>query len=196
MNRLRQTWLETCERMGVKPRQFAMLVGVLVVSVSALGFRMMASSSRAPKSEPVASAPAASATAEQIRAVSLPQPVAAPAPVVEVSLDQDCARDPFRAWDVPVAVPAQVAVQTRVATGQPEPGTLPGTVLRAVVKGELAVFGDQTVRKGQSVMVGDEGHARILEIGDRTVTVDFDGRMLEVALGAAEKPGKPAGGFR
>ncbi|MFM7808005.1 MAG: hypothetical protein ACKPEA_08765, partial [Planctomycetota bacterium] len=62
--------------------------------------------------------------------------------------------------------------------------------------GELAVFGDQTVRKGQSVLVGDEGHARILEIGDRTVTVDFDGRMLEVALGAAERPGKPAGGFR
>jgi hypothetical protein len=197
MSGFQQTWNETCDRLGVKPKQFAALLAVLVVAVSVLGVRMMSGPRRAPKAQAVAARPAPAATpaSHEIKAVSMRKPEIPAGPVAEVSLNGSCARDPFRAWDVPV--PTHENAANRAAPAEREPGALPGLVLRAVVKGELAVFGDQTVRKGQGIMVGDEGLARIIEIGDRSVIVDFAGRSLEVWLGAAtEKPEKPAGGFR
>lgn len=200
MNRFRQTWNETCERLGVKPRQFAMLLVVLTVAVTALGIRMVGGGPRrVPQAAAVAAKPSKATTpaANEVRAVAMRQPSTPSAPVVEVSLEGECARDPFRAWDVPVAAAPRTQSEPRATSDGPEPGTLPGLVLRAVVRGELAVFGDQTVRQGQSLLVGDEGHARVVDIGDRTVTVRFDDRLIEVSLGAAEKPAKPAaGGFR
>ncbi|NBX25600.1 MAG: hypothetical protein EBQ99_06055 [Planctomycetes bacterium] len=199
MNGFKHTWNETCERLGVKPKQFAALLAVLVVAVSVLGVRMMGGSRRAPKPQTVAARPAPAATPahHEVRAVSMRKPEIPVGPVAEVSLHGSVARDPFRAWDAPATAVVREGAATRVASGTTEPGALPGLVLRAVVKGELAVFGEQTVRKGQSLMVGEEGLARVIEIGDRSVIVEFAGRSLEVWLGAAaEKPEKLAGGFR
>jgi hypothetical protein len=198
MSRLQQTWNETCERLGVKPRQFAVLLTVLTVAVSGLGLRMMMSG-RPSRAVAAASRPAKAATPVRASAPQPPviTPVAATMPVTEVSLESEPARDPFQAWDAPAQV--RVAEATPVVPdADVEPGVLPGMMLKAVVKGELAVIGDHTVRKGQSVLVGDQAHAKVMEIGDRSVTVLFEDRLIELALGGMpEKPAKAAaGGFR
>lgn len=201
MSRIQQTWNETCGRLGVKPRQFAALLAVLTVAVGALGMRAVSGSRRPAKAQSAStrSRPEATPAANEVRAVATRQVAAVSAePTVEVSLEASCGRDPFKAWDAPVVAPVATAEAAGTGSGETETGTLPGLVLRAVVEGELAVLGDQTVRMGQRVAVGEEGHARVVAIGSRAVTVDFDGRRIEVPLGAmGEAARKPVtGGFR
>lgn len=200
MNRFRQTWQETCSRLGVNPRQFAVLVAVLAVAVSGLGVRMLGGS-RKPVRPVSASAKAGKVAAPAAReVVATGVATAAPAPVVTVDLrmQEACARDPFRGWDVPKAPVVAAAREPKAGQGEPEPGVLPGLVLKAIVPGELAVFGDQTVVKGQSLAVGEDAHARVAEIRHRSVVVLLDDRLIEVSLGAAAtQVAKPAaGGFR
>jgi hypothetical protein len=116
--------------------------------------------------------------------------------VVEVVLDREPARDPFRPWGLPETT-EPVAAPTVRPSGDAAPGYLPGIVLKAVVAGEMAVFGDQTVRVGDPVALPDGTFARVTGIRARTVTVDWNGRALDVTFGSAPQPKNPApGGFR
>ena len=214
MSPMQCQWNDLCVRLGVKPKQFATLLAVLVVSVGGLSLKAMVGTRKAAAS--VAAAPVA---AEKATAKSQPaQPTRSAAPataqkggkspkgasastpgvrrVIECSLESVPARDPFRAWGLPEPVATSVP-ETRPVTGG-EPGVLPGLPLRAVLRGELAVFGDQTVRPGESVSLPDGSFARIRVIGDRNVAVEWNGRTVDVMFGAGSGAAKApaAGGFK
>ena len=209
---LSRVWKDLCGRLGVQPRQFAALLTVMVVAVGGLGIRMVAGGPR--KASASVSAPSKPASAGGSTAKrnardpkSSPKSIStakgagktageAARRVIEVVLDHNPARDPFRPWGLP-EVTETVAAAAVKPSGDAIPGYLPGVVLKAVVSGELAVFGDQTVRVGDAVALPDGTFARVLQIRARTVAVDWNGRSLDVNFGAAPQPKNPApGGFR
>lgn len=202
-------WNDLCQRLGVQPRQFAVLLAVLALGVggllvkSAFGPRAASASAAPIPKAPVAApeAPEASApVAKSERSVtsnaaSKPQ-AGASRRVVEMTFERTPSRDPFKPWNAPAPV-TETAPAKALVRMDATPGVLPGLPLKAVVRGELAVFGDQTVRVGDAVGLPDGTFARIKVIGDRTVTVDHDGQMIDVQFGAGIANKAPtAGGFR
>ena len=102
-------------------------------------------------------------------------------------------------WMLPEAAPAVMpSVASAAAPIVATPGALPGLPLKAVVRGELAVFGDQTARVGDAVALPDGSFAEIRGIGDRVVTVAWDGRTFDVRFGGSGSAGRApaAGGFK
>lgn len=211
MSDLSTNWNDLCGRLGVKPKQFGALLAVLVVSVGGLSLKAMsgprkasAATAAAPVAPAAAASPRADGTAKQGSKSAAGTKAVAAAPgtrrVIECSLERVPARDPFRAWGLPEPV-AATAPQTVRPSGDAEPGLLPGLPLRAVLRGELAVFGDQTVRPGDSLSLPDGSFARVRSVGDRSVTVEWSGRGIEVMFGggnAAPTGAKApaAGGFK
>lgn len=196
---MQRQWNELCARMGVQPKQFGALLAVLAVAVTVLGakfaFRPGAAS-------------AASASAPQVEGTTKAPP-AAPTPVVNVTaapskrtivkadLALACERDPFHMWMLPEPAPVAAAPVAAAPTAS-TPGALPGLPLKAVVRGELAVFGDQTARAGDAVALPDGSFAEVKSIGDRVVTVVWDGRTFDVRFGGSGSPSRApaAGGFK
>jgi hypothetical protein len=210
----KRQWQELCQRLGVQPQQFAVLIAVTVVGVgvltlkSAFGPRTAgaaaSTSAKSAASDKTASSAAQSrseTTTPVAKAAVVASTSAGAAPsasrhVVEMAFERAPARDPFKAWNVPEPVPETVPARALVRS-EAIPGVLPGLPLKAVVRGELAVFGDQTVRVGDAVGLPDGTFARIKAIGDRTVTVDHDGQLIDVQFGAGIAGKAPAaGGFR
>ena len=196
-------WKELCGRLGVQPRQFATLIAVMVVAVGGLGIKMTVGGPRkaaaATAARPQAPKPTqAASTAKQESAASgvRKELKSSSRRVVEMAFDRDPARDPFRPWGLPE--PAEpVAQRANPRPSSSEPGYLPGVVLKAVVSGEIAVFGDQTVRAGDPVALPDGTFARVTAIRARTVTVEWNGRALDVTFGSAPQPKNPVpGGMR
>ena len=193
-------WTDLCTRMGVQPRQFGGLLAVLVVAVGVLALKFSFAPAKA-----AAGAPAASKSTEPKQP---PKPTAAAKSqstqpikrtVVKVELAHACERDPFRMWMLPDAAPALApSAATAAAPVVATPGVLPGLPLKAVVRGELAVFGDQTARVGDAVALPDGSFAEIRGIGDRVVTVVWDGRTFDVRFGGSGSPSRApaAGGFK
>jgi hypothetical protein len=209
---LSRSWKDVCGRLGVQPKQFATLLTVMVVAVGGLGIKMVAggprkaSASTSTRAKPAStSGSAAKKGASESQSVSKSETgtkgraktsQTATRRVIEVVLDRDPARDPFRPWGLPEAT-EPVAMAVAKPSGDAVPGYLPGMVLKAVVPGEMAVFGDQTVRVGDAVALPDGTFARVSGIRARTVTVDWNGRALDVTFGSAPQPKNPApGGFR
>ncbi len=202
MSDLKTGWNALCSRMGVKPKQFGALLAVLVVSVGGLGLKAMTGPRKAGAAVPAAPAPRVDAgakpTAKAANGTRTAPSAAGARRVIECSMERVPARDPFRAWGLPEPV-APAAAPVARPTGDAEPGLLPGLPLRAVLRGELAVFGDQTVRPGDSISLPDGSFARVRVIGDRSVTVDWGGRGIDVMFGGGTAaPGKApaAGGFK
>ena len=198
---MQQQWNDLCGRMGVQPKQFGGLLAVLVVAVGVLGAKFSFGPSKASAGTDLS----AKTTQSAPKQATKPQPgvkaqASKPAKrtVVKAELSQTCERDPFRMWMLPEAVttPASPAVATvsPVAT----PGALPGLPLKAVVRGELAVFGDQTARAGDAIVLPDGSFAEVKSIGDRVVTVVWDGRTFDVRFGGSGSPSRApaAGGFK
>jgi hypothetical protein len=199
-------WKELCGRLGVQPKQFATLLTVMTVAVGGLGLKMAvggprkasaATTARARPAKPAAAAQAASTQARIVVGEAQTAPrKSASRRVIEVTLDRDPARDPFRPWGLPEPSEPE-APRAAPVSAIAAPGYLPGVVLKAVVPGEMAVFGDQTVRQGDAVALPDGTFARVTSIRARTVTVDWNGRPLDVNFGSAPQPKNPApGGFR
>jgi hypothetical protein len=217
MDAFQRSWEMLCSRLGVKPRQFAVLLAVMVVAVGGLIVKGMAgprkpstvttARNKAKATKGASTAPATSRTAvvkpagKGVRKAATGD--ASPSgrsltdmPVITLAMETSVARDPFRGWDMPVTTLApEVSAPRSTAPG--EPGVLPDVPLRAVVKGEMAVFGAQTVRVGDAVGLPDGSFARVQAIADRSVCVQWQGRTIDVQLGAvaSSKEGK-AGGFR
>lgn len=201
----KRQWQDVCQRLGVQPKQFATLLAVLAVGVGALlvkgavGTRSASAAATARRKEaPVAAATSAPVSQpKQSAAKSATKSDASGARhVVEMKFERTVSRDPFKAWNAPAPVTESVPAKALVRS-EATPGVLPGLPLKAVVRGELAVFGDQTVRVGDAVGLPDGTFARIRTIGDRTVTVDHDGQLIDVQFGAGIAAKAPAaGGFR
>lgn len=205
----KRQWHDLCQRLGVQPKQFAALLAVLAVGVGglvvkgAVGTRSASASATTRRKEaPVAAAGNAAASQAKQSAAKTATRAATKADasgarhVVEMKFERTVSRDPFKPWNAPAAVTESVPAKALVRS-EATPGVLPGLPLKAVVRGELAVFGDQTVRVGDAVGLPDGTFARIRVIGDRTVTVDHDGQMIDVQFGAGIAGKAPiAGGFR
>lgn len=186
---LSERWESACGRLGVKPRQFAVLLAVTVTAVAALAARSMLRPSR--------SAPAPVAAAG-------PASVAAPAaaerlPVVEVALESRPARDPFRPFfmiaEAADALPAPAA-GGGASLPQPLAAAGPsGLELRAAIAGELAVVGEQTVGIGDE-LVDDSGRRFTVEaILERRVVLREGGRRTEIGYAqSGAGRGAPKGG--
>ena len=195
MNNAQQQWKLLSERLGVKPKKLALLLGALAITVCGLGMKY---SSRAANtiSEPViTSQTTPTATAEnqiqtneaRVNTVSFTGTDSEPSPqLIEMTFDHTPSRNPFKAVGAPEAEPTKAAYAPVVAQTK-TPGLLPGMMLKAVIRGELAVFGDQTVRVGDAVALPDGTFASVRAIADRSVTVDYDNRVIEVCFGAASQ---------
>lgn len=193
MNAAQQQWNLLSERLGVKPKQFGLLLGVLAVAVVALGLKYAPRGSQTIPQASVANLSTDIAEnqsqASNSRATTVAYSGADSEPasrVIEMSFDNNPARNPFRAVSAPEVEPTKVAYAPVVAPTK-TPGLLPGMILKAVIRGELAVFGDQTVRVGDAIALPDGTFASVRAIADRSVTVDYENRVIEVCFGAASQ---------
>jgi len=193
MNAAQQQWNLLSERLGVKPKQFGLLLGVLAVAVVALGLKYAPRGSQTIPQASVANLSTDIAEnqsqASNSRATTVAYSSADSEPasrVIEMSFDNNPARNPFKAVSAPEVEATKVAY-TPVVAPTKTPGLLPGIILKAVIRGELAVFGDQTVRVGDAIALPDGTFASVRAIADRSVTVDYDNRVIEVCFGAASQ---------
>jgi len=193
MNSIQRQWNLLSERLGVKPKQFAVLLGVLAIAVVGLGLKYAPSGSQVLPQDSI-EIPSTNTAVNQnqnseprVSAVSLVGAEAlATTQIIEMTLDSTPSRDPFRAVGAPEVEATKVAY-TPVVAPTKTPGLLPGMMLKAVIRGELAVFGDQTVRIGDAIALPDGTFASVRAIADRSVTVEYDSRMIEVCFGAASQ---------
>ena len=143
MNSLQLQWNLLSEKLGVKPKQFAVLLGVLAIAVVGLGLKF---APRVSQVLPQASIeiPSTNTAINQnqnseprVSAVSLAGvETSANAQIIEMTLDSTPSRDPFRAVGAPEVEATKVAFAPVVAPTK-TPGLLPGMVLKAVIRGEL-----------------------------------------------------------
>ncbi len=195
---LKARWEETCSRLGVKPKQFGILIAVCAVAVGALGAKTFikpraagAAVAKAPAAAPAPAAlPAASASAGT--------PEAAPpgsTRTIQLTLETRPARDPFRPFFLvaaPAAAPGPAGASAATTTAAPAPK---GLVLKAIVAGELAVINDETLGVGDEILDPDGKAFVVEEIQERRVVLREGGRRAELGYAANSKkrPQTPAG---
>ena len=161
-------WNELCSRLGVQPKQFGFLLAATALTVAALGAKSMFKPARAS---------AAAAVRVDSNASSAPAPVLAARQRVELVLESRPVRDPFRPFFInPDAVPG-AAPSAGVATGAPAPA---GLHLRAIIAGEFAVIGEETVAVGDEVTDSEGHHFIVEEIQERRVVLREGGRRAEL----------------
>jgi hypothetical protein len=179
-------WQQLCDRLGVKPKQFATLIAVATVSVGAVAAKSMLKPAKAAASVAVvAAAPAAA-----------PRIVDAPRARMELTLETRPARDPFRPFFmVAEAAPAQGSTggaASNVTGNAPAPS---GLLLRAIIAGEYAVIGEETVGVGDELVDGEGRRFTVEEIQERRVVLREGGRRAEIGYAriAAKGASAPAG---
>ena len=180
-------WQQLCDRLGVKPKQFATLIAVATVSVGAVATKSMLKPAKAAASVAVvAAAPAAA-----------PRIVDAPRARMELTLETRPARDPFRPFFmVAEAAPAQGSTggaASNVTGNAPAPS---GLLLRAIIAGEYAVIGEETVGVGDELVDGEGRRFTVEEIQERRVVLREGGRRAEIGYAriAAKGASAPAAG--
>ena len=180
-------WHQLCDRLGVKPKQFATLIAVATVSVGAMATKAVFKPSKAAASVAVvAAAPAAA-----------PRIVEAPRARIELTLETRPARDPFRPFFmVAEAAPAQGSTGGSTAPNVAGNAAAPsGLLLRAIIAGEYAVIGEETVGVGDELVDGEGRRFTVEEIQERRVVLREGGRRAELGYArvAAKGASAPAG---
>ncbi len=174
-------WNALCARIGVKPRQFAMLCGAMVLVVAAVPLKSVlkpARASAAPAAAPSASpaaAPAKSApTAPSALSVaSIPADLLAPAP--EFNLAHLPLRNPF--MSLATAAPGVA----NPASAMPAPADIR---LQATMDDDYAIINGRTVMRGQSMTDGKTGRMwTLVEVASRRVRLSCDGVIYEARIG-------------
>lgn len=169
MSAISSTWQDVCSKLGVNPKQFALLGGVMIAAVGLLMFKV--------------AGPAKPAKA----AAAKPGPVAAaPAPArpkaIEFVLEEHPSGNPF----APLAFSAPKAVRQAQAGNDPAPAAAaapPTFDLTATLSGEFAVINGRTVRRGDILTEGSTGISWVVrEIGLRHAELESDGRLVRIAL--------------
>lgn len=189
---MQRRWTDLCARLGVKPRQFATLLAVTAVAVGALGVK----SALKPSKARAATVAAATAKAKDEPAPAAPGRAERGA-IVELVLETRPARDPFRPFFLtadaaPEQAPSGQTTVSAVAAAAPAPT---GLSLRAIIAGEYAVIGEQTVGVGDEVTDGDGRRFTVEEIHERRVVLREGGRRAELGYalpGAARGAAKGA----
>ena len=176
-------WQQLCDRLGVKPKQFATLIAVAAVSVGAVAAKSMLKPAKAAASVAVvAPAPAAA-----------PRIVDAPRARMELTLETRPARDPFRPFFmVAEAAPAQGSTggtASNVTGNAPAPS---GLLLRAIIAGEYAVIGEETVGVGDELVDGEGRRFTVEEIQERRVVLREGGRRAEIGYARIAAKGASA----
>jgi len=176
-------WQQLCDRLGVKPKQFATLIAVATVSVGAVAAKSMLKPAKAAASVAVvAPAPAAA-----------PRIVDAPRARMELTLETRPARDPFRPFFmVADAAPAQGSTggtASNVTGNAPAPS---GLLLRAIIAGEYAVIGEETVGVGDELVDGEGRRFTVEEIQERRVVLREGGRRAEIGYARIAAKGASA----
>jgi len=168
MSATSSTWNDLCSKLGVNPKQFALLGGVAIAAVGLLMFKV--------------AGPAKPAKA----AAAKPGPVAAaPAPArpkaIEFVLEEHPSGNPF----APLALSAPAAVR-QAQSGEPAapaPDAPQAFDLTATLSGEFAVINGRTVRRGDVVTEASTGISWVVrEIGLRHAELESDGRLVRIAL--------------
>jgi len=179
-------WQQLCDRLGVKPKQFATLIAVATVSVGAMATKAVFKPSKAAASVAVvAAAPAAA-----------PRIVDAPRARIELTLETRPARDPFRPFFmVAEAAPAQGSTGGAASNVTGNAAAPSGLLLRAIIAGEYAVIGEETVGVGDELVDGEGRRFTVEEIQERRVVLREGGRRAEIgyARTAAKGASAPAG---
>jgi hypothetical protein len=176
-------WQQLCDRLGVKPKQFGTLIAVATVSVGAVAAKSMLKPAKAAASVAVvAPAPAAA-----------PRIVDAPRARMELTLETRPARDPFRPFFmVADAAPAQGSTggtASNVTGNAPAPS---GLLLRAIIAGEYAVIGEETVGVGDELVDGEGRRFTVEEIQERRVVLREGGRRAEIGYARIAAKGASA----
>jgi hypothetical protein len=182
---LTKRWTEACERLGVQPKQFAVLVGATVLAIGALAARSAFTPGKrgsAPRAATAAAAVAGGA------AGTAPTAHVRPATTVRCALQSRPARDPFRTF---VELPG--AASGDGLAGAPLAPAPAGLVLRAVIAGELAVIGDHTVGIGGTVADSQGGEWTVESIRERAVVLSDGARRAQLGYAAAPRTARPSG---
>lgn len=178
-------WTAACERLGVQPKQFAVLVGATVLAIGAL----VARSAFMPGKRGGAPRAAAAATAKPANAEGgSPAVHVRPSATVRCALQSRPARDPFRTF---VELPG--AASGEAAGGAPMAAAPAGLVLRAVIAGELAVIGDHTVGIGGTVADAQGAEWTVESIRERAVVLSDGARRTQLGYVAAPRAARPSG---
>jgi len=176
-------WHQLCDRLGVKPKQFATLIAVATVSVGAMATKAVFKPSKAAASVAVvAAAPAAA-----------PRIVDAPRARIELTLETRPARDPFRPFFmVAEAAPAPGSTGGTTASVAGNAAAPSGLLLRAIIAGEYAVIGEETVGVGDELVDGEGRRFTVEEIQERRVVLREGGRRAELGYARVAAKGASA----
>lgn len=200
MSAAAKSWNELCARLGVKPKQFAVLLGATAIAVGALGAKAVINSKRTPRARPAAAASTAPQD-PQADGVDGPQPGGTwstgggpRTAAVQCALQVRPARDPFKPFflvqDASSAGPASAAAAGSSASPTAAPPA--GLSLRAVIAGEYAVVGDDTVGVGGTAVDADGVSWTVEEIHERHVIVSDGARRAQLGYGQARAASKGA----
>lgn len=169
MSAVSSTWNDLCSKLGVNPKQFALLGGVAIAAIGLLMFKVAG---------PVKPAKAAAAKPGPVAAAPAP---AQPKPI-EFVLEEHPSGNPF----APLAFSAPQAVREAQSgpAATPAPAAAPATFdLTATLSGEFAVINGRTVRRGDVLTEASTGISWVVrEIGLRHAELESDGRLVRIAL--------------
>ncbi len=175
-------WNALCARLGVKPRQFAMLCGAMALVVVAVPLKSALTPARAAaaaapmaKAASSASAPAKAAPAVHgaVSVASIPEDLLAPAP--EFNLAHLPLRNPF------MSLASAAPGVANPASAMPAPADIR---LQATMDDDYAIINGRTVMRGQSMTDGKTGRMwTLVEVASRRVRLSCDGVIYEARIG-------------
>jgi len=193
----RTRYAQLCERLGVQPKQFAILLAVAGGAIVLLGGKWLLTPRRAGASSPppagasaapapgTASAPAseAPARAEDSRTTggeAADEPRAKETDEIILALDTSPRRDPFQPFVERAPVDATGLVEAAPGTGLTRED-LQQFQLRATMDAEWVVINGQTLRQGDVVGLAADGAPITLRaVGHRTATLEWRGKTFEI----------------
>jgi hypothetical protein len=169
MSAISSTWNDLCSKLGVNPKQFAMLGGVAIAAIGLLMFKV------AGPAKPAKAAAAKPGPASIALAPALPK-------AIEFVLEEHPSGNPFAPLDfsAPAAIQKAQGGTPLANAAASEPM---GFDLTATLSGEFAVINGRTVRRGDVVTEASTGISWIVrEIGLRHAELESDGRSVRIAL--------------
>lgn len=177
-------WTAACERLGVQPKQFAVLVSATALAIGALVAKSAFTPTKRGNAPRAATAAATAGTA----GASAPSVHVRPSATVRCTLQSRPARDPFRTF---VELPGTASGDG--PAGMPLAAAPAGLVLRAVIAGELAVIGDHTVGIGGTVADAQGAEWTVEAIRERAVILSDGARRAQLGYAAAPRTARPSG---
>lgn len=193
----RSPFAQLCERLGVQPKQFAILLAVAGGSILLLTGKWLLT----PRGAGASPAPSAGETAPPAPAPAAAPSAAAPSPVddaphddesrgereraresdeIVLALDTTPRRDPFQPFVERASVDAEGLVEAAPGAGLTRED-LEVFQLRATMDGAWVVINGQTLKQGETVGLAPDGAPITLRaVGHRTATLEWRGKTFEI----------------